>query len=292
MEVVEQSMRSTQTGAGSVDRATGEEAFHDHWAGAEDVGRIDVRQANEAVTAPELRHIHRQLGDLRGRRVLDVGCGRGETSVYFAMQGAEVTAVDLSSGMLELASALASRNGVKLRTHKALERSLGLPAGERFDVIHAGNVLHHVSIREALPGLLSHLAPQGAFVSWDPVAYNPAINIYRRRAMQVRTVDEHPLRREDVRFITQHFREVEVRFFWLTTLLIFIWMAVGQRRDPNRERYWKVVVDEADRWAGWHRPLARLDALLLRVCPPLRWWCWNVVIVGRGLHQPGGGSHE
>ncbi len=33
----------------------------------------------------------------------------------------------------------------------------------------------------------------GSFVSWDPILYNPLINIYRKLATEVRTKDEHPL---------------------------------------------------------------------------------------------------
>jgi hypothetical protein len=64
-------------------------------------------------------------------------------------------------------------------------------------------------------------------------------------------------------------------------LFIFVWMALAQRRDPNRERFWKVVVKEASRWEPYYRPLKKLDDLLLRLLPPLRMLCWNVVIVAR-----------
>lgn len=46
-------------------------------------------------------------------------------------------------------------------------------------------------------------------------------------------------------------------------------MAVLQRR-PNKERYWKSVVDEVDRWKPLYLPLERLDARLLRHLPFLR----------------------
>ncbi|MEJ1974402.1 MAG: hypothetical protein WDM96_18690 [Lacunisphaera sp.] len=58
-------------------------------------------------------------------------------------------------------------------------------------------------------------------------------------------------------------------------------MAVFQRRNPNKERYWKKVVEEADSWAALYYPLEMLDKVLLLV-PFLRPLCWNVVIVGRG----------
>lgn len=262
-------------------RKRAEEHFHDEWAASEDVTRIPVRRRNEACTAPEMRHIRAALGDLRGRELLDVGCGLGEASVYFALEGAAVTAADLSPGMCEVTRKLATVNGVALSTHVSAAEDLGLPADRQFDVIYSGNTLHHADIAAMLDRLLPHLKPEGVFVSWDPVAYNPLINLYRVLATQVRTPDEHPLRLRDVRAICARFEVAEVRWFWLTTLLIFIWMAVGQRRHPNRERFWKTIVDEADQWAGLYRPLEKFDRWLLRWLPFLRPLCWNVAIVGR-----------
>jgi 2-polyprenyl-3-methyl-5-hydroxy-6-metoxy-1,4-benzoquinol methylase len=44
-----------------------------------------------------------ELGDLSGRRVLDVGCGPGRYAVAVAERGAEVVGVDISATMLTLA---------------------------------------------------------------------------------------------------------------------------------------------------------------------------------------------
>jgi 2-polyprenyl-3-methyl-5-hydroxy-6-metoxy-1,4-benzoquinol methylase len=266
-------------------RKHAEEVFHDEWAAGVDVAKIDVRQMNEACTAPEMRYIRHALGNLHGRTLLDVGCGLGEASVYFAMLGADVTATDISSGMCDTARRLAEHNGVRISTHVSAAEDLGLPADRKFDVIYTGNTLHHVDLAATMPRLLKHLKPDGVFVSWDPVAYNPVINIYRKRAMEVRTEDEHPLRLADIRAIRSHFAESHTRWFWLSTLAIFCAMAVVQRRDPNKERYWKKVVEEADRWAWLYRPLEFLDKVLLLI-PFLRPLCWNVVIVGRGLRSP------
>ena len=262
-------------------RKHAEEIFHDEWAAGVDVTKINVRQMNEACTAPEMRYIRRALGDLKGRTLLDVGCGLGEASVYFALLGAEVTATDISPGMCDAAARLAQTNGVEISTHVSAAEDLGLPAGKKFDVIYTGNTLHHVNLAATMPLLLKHLQPDGMFVSWDPVAYNPVINLYRRRAMEVRTVDEHPLRLKDIRAVRACFRDSHTRWFWLSTLLIFCFMAGLQRRDPNKERYWKKVVEEADQWAWLYRPLEWLDKVLL-LLPFLRPLCWNVVIVGRG----------
>ena len=262
-------------------RKHAEEVFHDEWAASVDVTKINVRQMNEACTAPEMRYIRQALRELKGRTLLDVGCGLGEASVYFALLGADVTATDISPGMCNTALRLAEANGVKISTHVSAAEDLGLASGVKFDVIYTGNTLHHVDLAATMPLLLKHLKPDGMFVSWDPVAYNPAINYYRRNAMEVRTEDEHPLRLVDIRTVRDQFRESHTRWFWLSTLSIFIIMALVQRRDPNKERYWKKVIEEADRWAWLYRPLELFDKILLLI-PFLRPLCWNVVIVGRG----------
>lgn len=258
-----------------------EREFHDAWAESEDIDAIDVRGSNEVCTAPEMRYITARLGNLRGKRLLDVGCGLGEASVYFAMQGADVTSSDLSQGMLDAASRLAAKNGVSVRQHLASAEDMRLPADARFDVIYAGNLLHHVDIDATLRRIRPHLADDGVLVTWDPLAYNPAINVYRTMAMDVRTPDEHPLTWRDIRSFSRHFSHVETRYFWFTTLIIFVIMALAQRRDPNKERFWKVILKEGPKWAWLYRPLETLDKVLLFLIPPLRLLCWNVVIVAR-----------
>ena len=208
-----------------------------------------------------------------------VGCGLGEASVYFALLGATVTASDLSPGMLDATCRLAQANGVGVRPHLAAVEDLQLPPDAQFDVIYAGNVLHHAEIDRALNHLKRHLAPEGVFVTWDPLAYNPAINVYRAMATAVRTPDEHPLKWRDLRRFRQHFGRVETRYFWFTTLLIFVLMATLQRRNPNKERFWKAVVQDAEKWRWLHSPLEKLDRALLWLLPPLRLLCWNVVVV-------------
>ena len=263
------------------DRLKSEESFHDQWASSEDLGAIDIKKVNEACTSPEMRYIRAQLGPLAGKRLLDVGCGLGEASVYFAIEGASVTSMDISQGMLDVTTRLANSNGVTVRIHKAAAEKTNLPDGELFDVIYAGNLLHHVDIEATLKLLKPHVAPGGVFVSWDPIAYNPIINVYRAIATKVRTPDEHPLQWRDIRLFRREFKEVKTKYFWFTTLFIFIWMAVVQRRNPNKERFWKAVVNESERWEPLYRALSKLDAFLLAFVPPLRLLCWNVVIIAK-----------
>jgi SAM-dependent methyltransferase len=185
---------------------------------------------------------------------------------------------------------LADAQGVSVETHISAAEDLRLGT-RQFDIIYIGNTLHHVDIATTMDQLIPHLRAGGTFVSWDPVAYNPIINVYRRIAMKVRTPDEHPLRLRDIRAVTARFATSELRWFWLTTLVIFLAMVFVQFRNPNRVRLWKQVIDDADRWRWLYQPLERLDTALLRLMPWLGPLCWNVVIVARSPRHPTPPSH-
>ena len=54
------------------------------------------------------------MGDLIDKYLLDLGCGAGKNSVYFAKKGARCLATDYSSGMVDVAVNLAEKNSVKV----------------------------------------------------------------------------------------------------------------------------------------------------------------------------------
>ena len=258
-----------------------EAEFHDKWAEIEDPEKIEVELINEASTSPEMRFITKQIGNFNGKKILDVGCGLGEVSIYFALKGANVTALDISSGMLKKTSQLAKLNGVKIKTHLATAEDFNFSDNEKFDVIYMGNCLHHANIDRSMKNVVSHLNKDGIFLSWDPIAYNPIINIYRLIATKVRTPDEHPLKLSDIKLIKNYFKFSETNYFWFTTLIIFVLMFIVQFKNPNKERFWKTVIYESKKWEWLYKPLERLDKIILKLFPPLKLLCWNVVIFGK-----------
>lgn len=257
-----------------------EAQFHDEWADKVRLEDVDVREAFEALTAPENRFILAQMGELRGKTILDVGCGLGESSVYFAIQGAKVTALDLSPKMVNLAKRLAQHHRTEIDGVVSSAESLDVPAAS-FDFVYLGNVVHHVMKREQLWERVHRaLKPGGMFLSWDPVAYNPVVNVYRAMATGVRTEDEAPLKAKDLATIRKFFPTARHREFWLTTMAIFLKYFLIDRVGPNDDRYWKRILRENETSLWWWRPLAALDSVLTRI-PGLNWLCWNTVIWGR-----------
>lgn len=258
-----------------------ERDFHNDWAKNQDIQSIDILKSNQVCTAPEMRYITDILGNIKGKTLLDVGCGLGEASVYFAMLGANVTACDLSEGMLSVTSKLAEINGVSVKTHLASAEELNLQKRNKFDIIYMGNLLHHVDILITINKIKPHLKKDGIFVSWDPLYYNPVINIYRIFAKNLRTPDEHPLKIKDIKLFEKNFDNVKTKYFWFSTLIIFILMVLLKRKNPGKERFWKVVVNEGDDWQWLYNPLEKLDKFILKIFPPFRLLCWNIVVVAK-----------
>lgn len=253
--------------------------FHDAWAAGTRLDQITVREAFESPTAVENRFILSQMGPLAGKRVLDVGAGLGESSVYFALQGAEVTATDISPGMVRTAVDLGRLHGVTIHGHVTAGEALDT-APDHYDFVYIANTIHHVPDRRALFAQIHRtLKPGGQFFSWDPVAYNPAINIYRRMATEVRTEDETPLKRGDLALARRFFPDVRHREFWISTLALFLKYYLIDRVHPNQDRYWKRIYRETDATLAWWKPLLALDNVLTRV-PGVRWLAWNMVMFG------------
>ena len=256
-----------------------EAAFHDAWAGSTPIDDVLVRECFEAPTAMENRFILSRMGDLKGKRLLDIGAGLGESSVYFALQGARVTMTDISPGMVQTGRELAGKFGVEIEGIVSQAEDLGVPA-ETYDFVYIANTIHHVQDRDALFQKIHRaLKPGGRFFSYDPVAYNPAINVYRRMATEVRTKDESPLTLADLRLAKKYFPDVQHREFWISTLLLFVKYYAVDRVHPNQDRYWKRILRETPLSLRWWMPLRALDGTLTRL-PLVRWLGWNMVMWG------------
>jgi SAM-dependent methyltransferase len=253
--------------------------FHDQWALSTPLDQILVRECFEAPTAVENRFILRQMGSLSGARVLDIGVGLGESSVYFALQGALVTAVDVSPQMIEAAVSLGQKYGVAIQGIVAVGEDLNLPP-DQFDLVYIANTIHHIHDRtKLLEQIRGTLKPGGRFFSIDPIAYNPAINVYRKMATETRTEDESPLRTCDLRLVRRYFSNVQHREFWLASLLLFVKYYFVDRVHPNEDRYWKRILRETRRTLLWWFPLRAIDSVLTRM-PLVRYLSWNMVIWG------------
>ena len=111
--------------------------------------------------------IHVKLfGKLKRKKLLDLGCGGGQTSIFFAEQGALVTGIDFSKKQIGFARSLAKKNGVSgILFRQANIEDLSIFEDCSFDFVNSSHVIHYVkNIQKCFNEVFRVLKPQGKFV--------------------------------------------------------------------------------------------------------------------------------
>jgi SAM-dependent methyltransferase len=126
---------------------------YDHGAAGRD------GHAKQGWKVTERAAYHDLLKAQGAQRLLEIGTGTGQDSVFFKEQGLEVVAVDLSPAMVERCRA----KGVDARVMDL--RRLDFPPAS-FDAVYALNCLLHVpnaELPEVLAGIRTVMRPGGLF---------------------------------------------------------------------------------------------------------------------------------
>ena len=253
-----------------------EEAFHDDWASKIQVDELLVPQFFEAPTATDNQYVLGLIGDVKGKHVLDLGCGAGEAAVYFAKKGASASGVDISGEMIRVAQRLAEKHGVKVDFQRMAAEALQFPDSS-FDIVYGYGALHHIDLARSAEEILRVLKKDGLAVFVEPLGYNPVLWVYRLFAKATRTEAERPFFFSQLKNFNG-FSSVSHREFWLLSLFVFIYFFAIKRYHPSKIRYWRQVIVEGEKHQRWFRVLKKLDDIVLRLVPPLRYLCWNTVI--------------
>jgi SAM-dependent methyltransferase len=225
-----------------------------------EVEDFEVEVNTPASLAPvlKIRYAFSLLGDLHGKRVLEPGCGMGVVSCVLGRLGAQVTGIDVSAGMIDLA-----RRNVALHQldgqvdHRVMSaESLEFP-DESFDLVFGFVCRHHLQPTLAAREFRRVLRPGGRAIFVDPIQGSRFLA--RARARVPVECLESPgggsLSPEDIREVGRHFDRVAVKHFECFARF-----------------------DRLIRWDPLVRAIYRMDARLLGALPPLRKYSRYVVL--------------
>lgn len=208
--------------------------------------------APPADTPYPLEYCYHLLGDVRGRRVVDFGCGAGGNTVLLANRGAELWGVDISEDLIRLAARRLRVNGRAGAAQFVVGSAHELPFPDgAIDVLFGIAILHHLDLARVSREVHRVLRPGGRAIFQEPVRNSRAIRVLRAlipyRAPDVSPY-ERPLTDAELRLFAAGFASVRARAFGLPHV------ALGQVLPIVRKRV---------------NPLYRLDRSALRLIPAL-----------------------
>jgi 2-polyprenyl-3-methyl-5-hydroxy-6-metoxy-1,4-benzoquinol methylase len=214
---------------------------------------------------------------VRGKKVLDYGCGPGDFGLWLATEGADVTLLDLSPAAIEVALKRAQVSEVTVCGISADASELHMLKDSEFDLVFACAALHHTM---KYPGAVEELArimkPGARLVLCETWGGNPLLNAARKvRALLAGEKEEQGediiLSKKELKALDPFFADIHV-----DTMNLF---AMGKRVLRGRfETAWARGVVGA---------LESIDSAVLLIAPPLHNWCGEAVITGsRRLSAP------
>ena len=208
--------------------------------------------APPAGTAYPLEYCYHLLGDVRGRRIVDFGCGSGANTALLARRGAHVWAIDISEDLLRLGNRRLAVSGLagEATFIAGSAHDMPFPDGS-IDVVFGIAILHHLDLDLVSREVRRVLKPGGRAIFQEPVRNSKVIR-FVRSLIPYRAPDispyERPLTDGELRRFAQGFSRVNIKAFALPHV------QVGQVL-PIVKNYW--------------RALYTLDRALLRAMPPL-----------------------
>jgi len=181
-----------------------------HW-----YSRPEVPHENDPTLSAALRH----FGDVAGKTLVDVGCGRGSSSLYFARAGAKVISVDFSQVAVDNLNRYCAENGIdNIRAVRMGAQDVGQLG--KVDFVFGSMILHHIEpFHEFAATLRSLLKSEGKAFFYENSARSRLMIWFRQNVIgklwipKVGDAEEFPLTPKEVDELRRHFHvDVEIPF--------------------------------------------------------------------------------
>jgi SAM-dependent methyltransferase len=209
------------------------------------VGQVEVeRYLNPPPDTPyPLEYAFFLLGDVRGKTVLDFGCGSGENLIPLVERGANVIGIDISPELIQLAGERLNKAGKNAALKVASAYETGL-ADESVDVVFSMSLLHHLDLPTVNQEIRRILRPGGLFILKEPIRFSRTMTLVRKLfpAHDEISEFEHPLTRVELAHATKGFSVLAERSFRLPFVPV-----LARSIPAGKGRLWR-----ADRWLLRH----------------------------------------
>lgn len=199
------------------------------------------------------------LGDIRGKRLLECGCGTGWVSVLFARAGAEVWSFDITKEMVARAQRVAEVNelGDRIHPEEMTFEAMTYP-DNFFDLAVGFGVLHHVELEGSRDELYRVLKPGGLAIFNEPLGHNLALE-FARNYLPYPDKEGHatdiPLKMSHIELFAKPFKRYTMTPYYLFSM---IEQALGRNMPDSPLRKLDVALARAFPWIGRYYRMAMI----------------------------------
>ncbi len=121
-----------------------------------------------------LNYIDKHCDGLKGKKVIDVGCGGGILSESIALRGAETLGIDMGAAPLSVAELHALESGVNnIKYQKITVEEIADQQTEQFDTVTCMEMLEHVPDPSSIITACAKLVKPGGHVFFSTINRNP-----------------------------------------------------------------------------------------------------------------------
>lgn len=187
-----------------------------------------------ADTCYPLEYAYHVLGDARGKRVLDYGCGDGINSMLLCRRGATVKSLDISPDLIEVARNRMRLSGVEANVEFITGSAHAIPLPDAsVDVVFGIAILHHLDLALSAREVYRVLKPGGRAIFQEPVRHSRLVKVIRR-LIPYQSPDvspyERPLTDRELQNYAREFSTYRSKAFTLpTTSLITVIPPLSRR---------------------------------------------------------------
>lgn len=227
----------------------------------------------EPTTLNSFRFLYKIAEPLiKGKKVLDYGCGNGVHTAFLAGHAAEVIGIDLSENSLQTAKKKQetrnkrqeTRDRGQVRFLKMDCEKMGFPDGT-FDAVFDGGTFSSLDLTKALPEIKRVLKSGGVLVGIETFGHNPITNLKRKLNVAIGKRTEwaaaHIFKQKDIEFLRHHFKNVEINYFHIIS-----WTAFPFLNLPGGKLFLKF--------------LEAIDVVLAKI-PFIKNWAFKIVFIAR-----------
>ena len=110
---------------------------------------------------------------LKGKKIVDVGCGGGILSESLAQQGADVTGIDMSEAPLNVAKLHLYESELEVNYSQVTPEQLAEEQAGQYDVVTCMEMLEHVPDPASVVDACQRLVKPGGWVFFSTINRNP-----------------------------------------------------------------------------------------------------------------------